>query len=171
MLLIITRRSLFNAMAMKQCRECREVKNLFEFYKHQQMTDGYLNKCKSCVKSRVKKHRSENIEKTRAYDRQRGGLPHRVSARKAYARTEAHKLSCRKANLKYIKNNPKKREAQIKVGNAIKSGKLIKQPCEVCGSTKRIHAHHDDYSKPLEVRWLCPKHHSEWHKYNTPIEG
>jgi len=39
---------------------------------------------------------------------------------------------------------------------------LEKQPCEVCGATK-VEAHHDDYTKPLEVRWLCKRHHSEVH--------
>ena len=41
-------------------------------------------------------------------------------------------------------------------------------PCEVCGATK-AQAHHCNYSKPLDVRWLCPKHHAEWHKHNTPL--
>lgn len=39
-------------------------------------------------------------------------------------------------------------------------GKLIPQPCEVCASTENIQMHHDDYSKPLEVRWLCDRHNS-----------
>lgn len=40
---------------------------------------------------------------------------------------------------------------------------LEQQPCEVCGE-QRAHRHHDDYSKPLEVRWLCPRHHGEVHR-------
>ncbi len=47
---------------------------------------------------------------------------------------------------------------------AIEKGILIRKPCEVCGSTEKIEAHHDDYHKPLEVRWLCKKHHMEHHK-------
>lgn len=45
---------------------------------------------------------------------------------------------------------------------AIYSGRLIRQPCEVCAATT-VEAHHDDYSKPLEVRWMCPAHHHEHH--------
>lgn len=46
---------------------------------------------------------------------------------------------------------------------AVRQGRLIEMPCEVCKSTVKIEAHHDDYSKPLEVRWLCRKHHREHH--------
>lgn len=58
------------------------------------------------------------------------------------------------------------------VGNALKLGKLQRQPCEKCaagdagkrGKRAKAQAHHDDYSKPLEVRWLCLRHHREWHR-------
>ncbi len=56
-----------------------------------------------------------------------------------------------------------KQVAHWTVSNAIRSGRLIPQPCEVCGSTKNIHAHHDDYTKPLIVRWLCLHHHHDEH--------
>lgn len=61
--------------------------------------------------------------------------------------------------------NPTKRKVHNLVSNALRNGKLIKQPCEVCGSIV-VHAHHCDYSKPLEVMWLCPEHHAEWHIQN-----
>ena len=44
---------------------------------------------------------------------------------------------------------------------------MSRQLCEICG--KPAQAHHDDYDKPLEVRWLCPKHHMEWHKNHGGI--
>jgi hypothetical protein len=50
-----------------------------------------------------------------------------------------------------------------KVWHAIKKGLLVKKPCEVCGA-KRVEAHHDDYRKPLSVRWLCSTHHREHHR-------
>lgn len=46
--------------------------------------------------------------------------------------------------------------------NAVLRGKLTRQPCEVCGATP-VEAHHDDYSQPLNVRWLCPSHHRQHH--------
>lgn len=54
------------------------------------------------------------------------------------------------------------RSASRKVHYALKTGELEWWPCEVCGSYD-VRAHHEDYSKPLEVRWLCPLHHKELH--------
>lgn len=56
----------------------------------------------------------------------------------------------------------KRDNARSKVSDAIKLGKLVRGTC-VCGSLK-TEAHHDDYDKPLEVIWLCRKHHIELHK-------
>lgn len=56
----------------------------------------------------------------------------------------------------------KKYIARYTVGNAIKAGYLVKQPCEVCGNLE-VEGHHDDYDKPLDVRWLCKAHHVEHH--------
>ena len=64
-----------------------------------------------------------------------------------------------------LKNDPAyiKRDAARKIISEMVRGKfLIRQPCEVCGAEKS-EAHHDDYEKPLEVRWLCRKHHREHH--------
>jgi len=52
-------------------------------------------------------------------------------------------------------------QAHADVAREIRSGRLAPQPCEVCG--EKAIAHHDDYSKPLEVKWLCHKHHRERH--------
>lgn len=45
-------------------------------------------------------------------------------------------------------------------------GEIVKMPCEVCGE-ERVHMHHDDYVKPLEVRWLCVVHHGAEHRTFT----
>lgn len=70
------------------------------------------------------------------------------------------------------------KRAQNAAWKAIKRGILIPQPCEVCGAYGQmadgkniVQAHHDDYNKPLEVRWLCQKCHYEWHKTNKSKEG
>lgn len=58
------------------------------------------------------------------------------------------------------KKYPERRKAQGKLAYAIKTGKIKKGRCEVCG-IKKVHAHHKDYDKPLDVIWLCPIHHHE----------
>lgn len=68
----------------------------------------------------------------------------------------------KKHKKKYYQENPGKERARQKANRAIRDGILIKQPCEVCGELK-VEAHHDDYTKPFEVRWLCKKCHEEHH--------
>jgi len=59
---------------------------------------------------------------------------------------------------------PTKAMARNAVTAARQNGTLIPQPCEICGRTENIEAHHDDYSKLLEVRWLCREHHLWVHR-------
>ena len=152
---------------MKRCFKCGEDKSFSSFYKHKQMGDGYLGKCKECAKKDVAKHREENLEKIHAYERQRNMLPHRIAARAEYSNTEAYRQIASKSKKQYKIDNPIKYAAHTTLGNAIRDGKLFKQSCETCQDPK-VHGHHDDYSKPLEVRWLCAIHHKEWHRENGP---
>lgn len=142
------------------CRECG-CSDTSNFY--------WSNKslCKDCVRKTVTKYREENLEEVQAYDRNRSNLPHRIQARKEIAENwkKSPKLKKRRNELQknWQEKNTIKRAAHIIVGNAIRDGKLIPQPCEICGKQK-VDAHHDDYTKPLDVRWLCTKHHAEHHK-------
>ncbi len=54
---------------------------------------------------------------------------------------------------------PEREAARTTAQKAIKTGVLVPQPCEICQCEDHIESHHDDYSKPLDVRWLCTKHH------------
>lgn len=151
----------------KTCFKCQEIKPVTEFYVHPAMGDRRLGKCKECAKADVRANYAANIEQYREYERGRAMLPHRVVLRKIYEATPAGKSSIRKSNRKYSEANPVKRRAVNMVNNAVRDGRLLKQQCEQCGN--KAQAHHDDYSKPLSVRWLCPKHHHNWHKHNTPL--
>ena len=146
----------------KTCKVCNKYKYYKDYYKHPQMADGYLGKCKSCQLINTKEARERRPEYYRAYDRDRDSLPHRVKARAEYAETEQGKARIRAGAAAWNKRNPHRKKANTAVSNAIRAGRLVRQPCEVCGEIK-VHGHHDDYSKPLEVRWLCVTHHVEHH--------
>ena len=124
-------------MKTKICFKCSEEKLISNFYKHKGTTDGRLNKCKKCTKKDATLHRRKNIEYYRAYDRARGSRQSISDIRR------------------YRKENPEKYAAHIALNNAIRDGKITKQPCQKCKSKFDIHGHHKDYSKPLEVNWLC----------------
>jgi ribosomal protein S27AE len=66
---------------------------------------------------------------------------------------------------RYAAKNPSKIRAHAIISNKIRTGSIERQPCEMCGAGK-THGHHDDYSKPLEVRWLCRRCHYDWHRKN-----
>jgi ribosomal protein S27AE len=134
-------------LEQKKCFKCKKTKLLSEFYKHPQMTDGRVNKCKECNKTDVISNRKLKVEYYRKYDRERGNRQD-----KDY-RDE------------YKSKYPNKHNAHRIVNLSIRAMKLFKEPCEKCGR-EDVHAHHDDYAKPLNVRWLCPVCHSAWHDKN-----
>ena len=123
------------------------MKPLDRFYKNPGMKDGRLNKCKECTKADVRKNRAEKVEYYRAYDRERGN---RQSAE--YSK-------------RWRERNPVAYKAKNAVNNAIRDGRLRKSvKCERCNAGGRLHGHHDDYSKPLDVMWLCVPCHKLRHK-------
>ena len=126
------------------------------------------NTCKECRKARVKQNRLEKIEYYKAYDNARASRPDRVEARKSYAKTTRGISAANKAKINYSEKNKKKRSVYQIVNNLIRDGKISKpSSCESCGKIKsRIEGHHDDYDKPLEIRWLCSSCHRKWHKEN-----
>ena len=120
--------------------------------------------CVECVKARANTWRAKHLEHARAYDRQRADLPHRVEKRAQIARSLSAEQR-RAYQLAYIARAPEKRVARVIIGNRISKGKMARpSSCEACGDEKRLHAHHDDYSRPLEVRWLCHHCHMAVHR-------
>lgn len=163
----------------KVCKECELEKLLTEFYLHPKMADGRLNSCKECCKDYERKRQEAGLRtaiERRAYRKlieTRPGVRaararrwrHRnsesVNARnREWTRRNAEKVA--ESARRWKRRNPEARRAHTAVGNAIRDGRLKRKPCEVCGSSK-AQAHHDDYDKPLEVIWLCPKHHADRH--------
>ena len=99
----------------------------------------------------------------------------RNAAQSRYRKTEKGKATTKRSKKstagritqqKYIQRwrerNKIKSSAHNIVAQALRGGILIRGKCELCGVEKTV-AHHDNYSKPLDVRWLCTKHHNEIH--------
>ena len=150
---------------MKICFKCQKEKDRSEFYKHAQMGDGLLGKCKECTR----KDSSENLARRmqepefrvkeaercrkKSYEREKKlkamGIKHDPVKRREYL-----KKSYEKYPLKHI--------ARTKVATALANGTINRFPCVKCGAINS-EAHHEDYTKPLDVIWYCPKHHGERH--------
>lgn len=134
---------------MKTCFKCKIFKPLSEFYKHSAMKDGCLGKCKDCTKADVKNRYLTKGNIIREYERRRFKDPKRKRKILEYQR-------------KSRQVNAQKWIARYSLSNAIRDGRLEREPCKICGET-RSQAHHHDYSKPFDVDWLCFKHHREMH--------
>lgn len=172
---------------MKVCTGCKIEKEFDKFGKDKKGLFGYNQKCKECCNARAKLtiHSVEAIEKRKKYRSEwqkskRPILNERLKERylnnlersrelgrarsKRYMQTEKGKAKHIEATEKYVEENREKIRAQSKVRKAIKSGKIIKPlNCEVCGLSKALQGHHEDYSKPLQVIWMCAKCHIYHH--------
>lgn len=136
---------------MKTCRKCGVFKRAAEYYKHAQMKDGRLNICIECVKTRVRKHRQEN-DSVREYDRKR------------YRENLSRRIKAAKNAQKWNERYPDRYRAHNMLSAAIRDGRLERgKKCELCGSKKNLEGHHDDYKKPLDVRWMCVRCHRLHH--------
>lgn len=141
-------------MPNKVCRKCKKDLPIEEYYIHSAMLDGHLNICKECVRERVRNHRERNIEKIREYDRNRGKQPKRIIKAKEITKRRRKETGYEKAH--------------AKIERAIMNGTLEKcNICQLCGSKNTLEAHHYDYSRPLDVIWLCSACHKQYHLGKT----
>lgn len=132
---------------MRDCKQCLTSKPMDEFYKAPKGIDGRDSVCKECRKAAVLARRHANIEHFRDYDRRRSNR-----SRPGYVKA-------------WRTRSKIKEQAHNRVSRAVAAGRIIKpESCEQCGTDERsIHAHHDDYAKQLDVRWLCAPCHQQWH--------
>jgi hypothetical protein len=98
---------------------------------------------KTAEHRRYRRHREERLKRSREWVK---ANPERTAVIKR----------------RWVENNPEKITAGSALRAAVRAGHIERGPCEVCG-IQPAQGHHDDYLKPLEVRWLCPAHHAEHH--------
>ena len=126
-----------------KCSKCKEMLDVSMFHKNSRAKSGYQSQCKKCrTPSRPP------IEVRREYNKRW---------------RERNREKFNRLTREWKARNKEKVRAHRKVNKALLYGRLEKKPCEICGELK-VEAHHEDYSKPLEVVWLCRKHHVERHQ-------
>lgn len=133
---------------MKACSCCGIDKPADEFQVRRASKDGLTSSCKDCLK---KRDRARYL-KEKDYRRAKG---------KEYMRTDAGRNSHALSVRKWRDNNKVRRAAHVILNNALRKGVVEKLPCFICGG--HAEAHHPDYDRPLDVTWLCNKHHNEIH--------
>ena len=132
-------------ISLKRCSTCQKTKSTTEFWKNSRASDGLQGQCKDC--KRASRLRTIDWAKRKFFSRR-------------YYENNSQHVKGRMRD--YRMENRAILMAHATVARAIKDGELGPRPCEVCGKV-RADAHHDDYSKPLSVRWLCRRHHREYH--------
>ena len=137
---------------MKRCCRCKIEKELDEFSRDKSSKDGLQNKCKICQKQWYQL----NKEKKKQY--------YQLNREKIREYSQLNKEKINQNKNQYYHRNPEKQKARQKLNYAVRSGKIHKALyCSSCDSDKHLEAHHTDYSKPLEVMWLCRTCHRELH--------
>lgn len=140
---------------MKRCSHCKKLLPLSSFYRSKRTPDGLLYECKRChcdaSMESAKRNRERSLERKRKW------------ARIAYRRDPQKFLA---ANRLRAQRDLVKHRARKALEKAVQTRKILKpKACPQCGATdRRIEGHHTDYTKPLEVIWLCSRCHGEAHK-------
>jgi ribosomal protein L44E len=134
---------------MKHCKGCDTAKPVTDFNKNRSSKDGLQYRCRQCQLAANRQWCERHPEVRRA------------ALRRQYRREKAKPGSRRPS-----KSGPAKaKKAQLAVWNATLTGRLIRPDnCSACGSSEwPIQAHHEDYSRPLDVQWLCTRCHGRLH--------
>ena len=121
--------------------------------------DG-LKRCPKCGESKP-------VEEYYKQPSNRSGLsPYCIPCQRVYNRERQRKngATASRSKDRWREGNQHVYRAHRALRVALLKGRVSERPCEVCGAGK-AHAHHDDYSKPLDVIWLCPVHHRERHAW------
>ena len=143
---------------MKQCRACGEMKTIDEFYKRPDTADRHFFECKPCLLlERRSRRRVSDVQQE--LDRKHNADPRQKERARAKAR-------------RYALEHPERIRAYGKLQRGVVSLRVARpSSCPICGSTSRIVGHHADYSKPLDVTWMCSRCHARMHLATdkTPI--
>ncbi len=131
------------------CKRCKKILPIEQFIKAKDKPFGRGYRCVDCNRLNYRARRERNKETHRRKDR---------------AYYEKHREEILEKRRLYLKENKVKVAARQKVKNAVFNGTLVRPKfCSKCNVDCWPDAHHEDYSKPLEVEWLCRKCHQIKH--------
>lgn len=130
-----------------RCYTCKTEKPFDHFPKNEK-------RCRPCLAEKYKRWALKNPDKRRAINLK-------------YSRTDKGRANSRRVGAKYRSVTQRLRDkikvnAAAKLSYHVRVGNVKRGPCSKCGDQNTI-GHHHDYSKPLDVIWLCPRHHAEVH--------
>lgn len=170
------------ASEYKRCPKCEESKDVADFYRNRARHDGLSSYCKSCMNQSSAKWRKNNPDRQaeieKRYEQAHPGRRREISERYA----ERHPEGRLEAGRRYVKRHPDRIAARVKrerkanpkifkarkaLTGAVERGAVLKPTsCEDCErelEARLIHGHHADYSRPLDVEWLCARCHATRH--------
>lgn len=114
------------------------------------IVSGGKKLCRPCIRARKRKYNERSVDYVREW-----------IAAKPGKRTEYLK--------RWREKFPEKARAHGQFRRALRHGVISRKPCEVCGDQK-VHGHHEDYSRPLDVIWLCVRCHGQTRRKENPLE-
>jgi len=136
----------------KTCFVCKKIKNINEFHSNKNSNDGFRYSCKICTLTMNKKWKKDNYDIN-------------LISNRRWIKLNPDKIREYKRNHKarFKKRHPEIVSAWSAIYRAVRDGKIKSKPCVQCGGINNIHAHHPDYSKPLDIIWLCYYCHRKLH--------
>jgi len=167
-----TVRGFYEVSAMKKCSKCGKEKLMSEFHKDKSYSCGIKARCKKCVNADAKDYADRNPELKKArscvyYENNKKKINKRASE---YRRTAVGRKVKSVSNKKRLDRFPKQARANRLINLEIKNGRVARpNTCSICSKKRKTQAHHCDYSKPLEVAFMCTYCHASWHITNTPL--
>lgn len=158
----------------KKCKKCEAKRQLQYYYDNKEKVMELRKKNPNFYKNQatyVRRYHKRHPEYLKEYQRknaknilERGRIYYKNNKEKILDRVKKYQKENAKERLIYDKNRDKfKMSARNKLRYAVMVGKIKKQPCEICGEIK-TQGHHTDYSKPLDIMWLCTVHHGMQHR-------
>lgn len=145
----------------RHCSVCHQVKTVGEFFAHANAPDGRRSQCKPCYTVRCKAYFAVNSERVLTATRARRLAQPEQTKMYSTAWAVRHPDLLRLAH-----------RVHVQVQRTIAAGRLIRpDECEQCGKTGHIEAAHFDYTRPLDVRWLCRSCHRSWDRREPKLRG